>query len=469
MLLGAAQAAGYPEKHVEGGEGDGEAAHPGAEGVVHQKVADPVVSRRVQGDQGEADNARRLAPQQVKDDGCPREYEEYGGDADLGQGNGRVQLLVPEGEQYERASPGKEGEPAPVADRHQEQYAHVQQQHVGQEYALVRQAVLQEDGSGEPAEYGQYGHSDGVVAQGGRGTGHGDQDEGPESDLGRDQVVQGKGTVDRQVQDGQAPAGYRLGPHGVAPPPVLAGAQQDASARQAQDDPLRFAQPAVVDGQADEECDAEDQGDDADAGQPVAPQQPLPVPAGDEIGAAAVAAGTGSPGRSHWLTGGYGRRRGGCRGGRHCMGVCGWLPRRYGLLWSRGGAGMDLLRRLARSARGRPLPLQGIQPHRQLGELDGHSADGGPKLTHLLPGRPSTAGVRCAGVRGRGTRHTGCGRLRRATPRTVTVGDLEIAATARAGHSPPPEIRSNRINITAEPRSMGKAITPPDECSSRPE
>ena len=62
-------------------------------------------------------------------------------------------------------------------------------------------------------------------------------------------------------------------------PRILAPTQQDQSRYQSQHDPTRFVYPIVVEGELEKEANAEYQGQDADAGQPVPSQPPLPIPA----------------------------------------------------------------------------------------------------------------------------------------------------------------------------------------------
>ena len=129
---------------------------------------------------------------------------------------------------------------------------------------------MQQQRRGETAEDGEHGEGNRLVAQGQQHTAQRDHGERPEGDHGRDESVQGKRPIDGQVENRHAPARDWLCPDRVAVAEVLAGAQQGKAGDNAQNDALSFAQPAPVDGQADEEGQAENERHHSDASQPVA-------------------------------------------------------------------------------------------------------------------------------------------------------------------------------------------------------
>ena len=198
--------------------------------------------------------------------------------------NRRLQLLLPEGEEYQRTGPAQQREPAPVAETGQRQYAYVQHQHVGQKQSLVRELFLQQQGRGEPAEDGQHGDAHRFMAQGQQRPGQGDDGESAKGKLGGNQAVERESAIDGKVQDGDSAAGHGLRPDAKPPPEVFARADERQPPGHSENHPLGLAQPAPVYGQADEEGDAENYRHDSDASQPVAAQQPLPVPIGENPG-----------------------------------------------------------------------------------------------------------------------------------------------------------------------------------------
>ena len=208
------------------------------------------------------------------------ENEEYECDTHLGRQQVRVQLFKPEPEERQRTKQGQQGEPAPVAGDGEGQDTQIQHQYVGEDLPLTRQPVGQEQRRGEPAQYSQDGNGPRFIAQGqtGGGQGHkaGKQQGGPR----RDQIVESVGGIYGQVQDGYAAARNRLAPRWIPAHPKLAAAEQGRANRDPHNDPAGFPYPVIVKGKLEKEADPYNQRQDADAGQPVAPDQPFPVTGG---------------------------------------------------------------------------------------------------------------------------------------------------------------------------------------------
>ena len=92
------------------------------------------------------------------------------------------------------------------------------------------------------------------------------------------EVIQGKGGEDRQVKDSDAATAEHPGHNRVAVPPAVAAPEHSQTGDNTKDDSTGWTEPVVIEGIFQEEADADDEGQDTDAGQPATAQNLLPFP-----------------------------------------------------------------------------------------------------------------------------------------------------------------------------------------------
>ena len=215
-----------------------EQPHPFAVVVPQRAVAEREVGARVQHHERVVEGLGHSAPEHVVQRRRGHEGQEDAGEKRLRHRklNVRFRVIEPRHERRERRDEGEQREPAPVAERGQRDNADVDQQRVRHHLVACARAAralagrLVEPAYQERREVRAHDAQDGerrrLVPQRQRGGAHADESQHADGGIGGYQVVEGERGKDGQVQDGDSAAHERLGVHGIAPPPVLARADQ---------------------------------------------------------------------------------------------------------------------------------------------------------------------------------------------------------------------------------------------------
>jgi hypothetical protein len=239
---------------------------------------------------------------------------------------------APEGRQQEQraAAPRQLGEHGPRPEAGHQEREDVKHQQVGEQVALVRLLHLQQHRGEEAAQHREHGRAESASQDGHEGAQQGDHEHRDEGGAGADQVIEGVGGEEGQVEAAEAAPGQPLAQVGHVPPAVeqKAGQQHQAGADDSDPHSCRRPQVRVVEGPLEKERGRDQDHDDADPGRPASADALLEIKRGARgRNGHPERRGAGLGGRRRHVDGsgcdrglGYGRRLGHRRGKRGAPG-----------------------------------------------------------------------------------------------------------------------------------------------------
>ncbi len=192
-----------------------------------------------------------------------------------------VKLVVPLPKIKIGAAEGERQKSLPILAPTDEERGGAKKQEIAEENHLLVPAAAHERGGEEPTEEGKKSDALGISTQGEERHDGGDEDEGGETDLAREERVVLTAGPHRNEKSGFAETGDAFGEVSViAGEKPIAPREHEQPKENANGDASGGADPVVVKGQLEEIGDGEEKGNDADAIEPTAPDERFEIGGG---------------------------------------------------------------------------------------------------------------------------------------------------------------------------------------------